>query len=47
VVNVLALYGIDRARLTTRGLGADQPVGDTATEEGRQQNRRVVLVKRT
>lgn len=47
VVNVLALYGIDRARLTSRGLGADQPVGDNATDAGRQQNRRVVLVKRT
>jgi outer membrane protein OmpA-like peptidoglycan-associated protein len=47
VVNGLALYGVDRARLAPRGLGADQPVGDNATEEGRQQNRRVMLVKRT
>lgn len=45
VVSALALYGVDRARLTARGLGADQPVGDNSTEQGRQQNRRVVLKK--
>ena len=45
VVNALALYGIDRGRLMARGYGPDQPVADNATEEGRQQNRRVELVK--
>ncbi len=45
VVNALALYGIDRARLIPRGYGPDQPVADNATEEGRQQNRRVELTK--
>ena len=45
VVNALALYGIDRGRLIARGYGPDQPVADNATEEGRQQNRRVELVK--
>lgn len=46
VVSALALFGIDRARLTARGFGADQPVAGNDTEEGRQQNRRVVLKKR-
>jgi flagellar motor protein MotB len=45
VVSALALYGIDRDRLIARGYGPDQPVADNATEEGRQQNRRVELIK--
>jgi flagellar motor protein MotB len=45
VVNALALYGIDRRRLTARGYGSDQPVAGNASEEGRQQNRRVELIK--
>ena len=45
VVNALALYGIDRGRLMAAGYGPDQPVADNATEEGRQQNRRVELIK--
>ena len=46
VVDALALYGIDRGRLMARGYGPDQPVADNATEDGRQQNRRVKLVKK-
>ena len=46
VVNALALYGIGQGRLIASGYGSDQPVADNATEEGRQQNRRVELVKR-
>jgi OOP family OmpA-OmpF porin len=38
--------GIAAGRLTTAGLGDTQPVADNGTEEGRAQNRRVVLVKR-
>jgi outer membrane protein OmpA-like peptidoglycan-associated protein len=38
--------GIAAARLTTAGLGDSQPVGDNATDEGRAQNRRVVLVRK-
>lgn len=45
VVQALTLYGVDRGRLTARGHGADQPIGDNTTEQGRQQNRRVVLKK--
>ncbi len=38
--------GVDAARLTTTGLGDTKPVGDNATDAGRAQNRRVVLVKK-
>jgi flagellar motor protein MotB len=38
-------YGIDGARLTVKGLGATQPLAPNDTPEGRQNNRRVELVK--
>lgn len=38
-------YGIDAGRLETAGHGESKPVGDNATPEGKQQNRRVELVK--
>lgn len=38
--------GIDAARLEAKGLGATKPVAQNTTAEGRQQNRRVELVKR-
>ena len=41
VVSALTLYGVVRERLRPGGFGADPPGGDNATEEGRQQNRRV------
>jgi outer membrane protein OmpA-like peptidoglycan-associated protein len=41
----LAAQGVDATRLTAAGVGDSQPVGDNKTEEGRRQNRRVVLVK--
>ena len=37
--------GIDAARLSSRGLGESQPVASNDTPEGRQQNRRVELVR--
>ena len=45
VVSALRLYGVVAGRLVARGLGADEPIGDNSTEEGRQQNRRVELVR--
>ncbi|MDP1569621.1 MAG: OmpA family protein [Vicinamibacterales bacterium] len=41
----LVSAGIDAGRLDTAGLGDAQPVADNATEDGRAQNRRVVLVR--
>jgi outer membrane protein OmpA-like peptidoglycan-associated protein len=37
--------GVGADRLTTKGLGASKPVASNATAEGRQENRRVELVK--
>lgn len=38
-------YGIGAARLTSQGFGASRPAASNDTPEGRQQNRRVELVK--
>lgn len=38
-------YGVEAARLSAKGLGATKPVGSNDTPEGRQNNRRVELVK--
>jgi outer membrane protein OmpA-like peptidoglycan-associated protein len=38
-------YGVDAARLESKGLGATKPAASNDTPEGRQQNRRVELVK--
>ncbi len=38
-------FGIDAARLTAQGFGASKPAGSNDSPEGRQQNRRVELVK--
>jgi len=42
---LISRYGIDASRLTSKGLGATKPVGGNDTPEGRQNNRRVELVK--
>jgi OOP family OmpA-OmpF porin len=45
VKTALVARGVDAGRLTSDGFGDTQPVGSNATDEGRQQNRRVALVK--
>jgi outer membrane protein OmpA-like peptidoglycan-associated protein len=41
VSSYLKTLGVAGSRLTDVGYGPDQPIGDNATEAGRQQNRRV------
>ena len=43
VASALTRLGIDARRLQARGFGADRPIADNATEEGRALNRRVEL----
>ena len=43
---LVSQYGVDGARLTAKGLGQTVPAAPNTTAEGRQQNRRVELVKR-
>ncbi|HEX6533268.1 MAG TPA: OmpA family protein [Gemmatimonadaceae bacterium] len=42
---LVSTYHIDAARLQAKGYGASKPVASNDTPEGRQQNRRVELVK--
>lgn len=39
----LATVGVDRARIQAKGFGAERPVADNATPEGRAKNRRIEL----
>ena len=42
---LISRYGVDASRLAAKGLGSTKPVGPNDTPEGRQNNRRVELVK--
>jgi OmpA-OmpF porin, OOP family len=42
---LVSTYAIDAARLKSVGYGATKPVSPNTTDEGRQNNRRVELVK--
>lgn len=44
IVRMLAMDGVDPARLAAVGYGEYQPAADNSTVEGRARNRRVVLV---
>ncbi len=46
VQRLVSEYGIDTERLHAAGVGPYAPTANNATEEGREQNRRVELVKR-
>lgn len=43
--HLVEAYGIDPSRLETAGFGESKPVAPNDTPEGRQQNRRVELVR--
>jgi len=43
VANYIVSQGVGGNRVITRGAGPDQPVASNATEQGRQQNRRVEI----
>lgn len=44
VRDALATGGLDEARMQVRGVGALDPVASNETEDGRRQNRRVVII---
>jgi OmpA-OmpF porin, OOP family len=43
VMAELVRLGIDPARMSAKGYGAEDPIADNSTEEGRQKNRRISL----
>ena len=43
VMQALAERGVDAARLSARGYGADRPIASNATDTGRSENRRVEI----
>jgi len=45
VFDYLTSRGVDPARLKSVGKGETEPVADNASDEGRQQNRRVLLIR--
>jgi OOP family OmpA-OmpF porin len=45
VYDYLTSRGVDPARLSSIGKGESMPIADNETEEGRQQNRRVMLIR--
>ncbi|WP_306591580.1 OmpA family protein [Geothrix sp. 21YS21S-4] len=47
VAKILVASGIPAAKITTEGVGPDQPVADNATREGQSRNRRVEIEVKT
>ena len=45
VKQYMLIYGVESARLVSKGFGMTQPIADNGTDEGRAKNRRVELVK--
>ncbi|MBM7060129.1 OmpA family protein [Pseudomonas sp. UL073] len=46
VAGYLTAQGVDASRVSTRGMGPDQPIASNATPDGRAQNRRVEVTLR-
>jgi outer membrane protein OmpA-like peptidoglycan-associated protein len=46
VVDALIGMEIEKSRLTSNGFGAENPIADNSTEEGKSKNRRVELIKK-
>jgi OOP family OmpA-OmpF porin len=45
VFDYLSSRGVDPARMSSVGYGETRPIADNSTDEGRQQNRRVMLIR--
>ena len=45
VLDYFVSQGVSESRMTAKGYGPDQPLADNSTREGRERNRRVVLVQ--
>jgi outer membrane protein OmpA-like peptidoglycan-associated protein/Tfp pilus assembly protein PilF len=43
VCNYLKILGVPKTKLHSKGFGANHPIGDNTTEEGRQSNRRIEI----
>ncbi len=46
VVDAIVNGGIDKSRLSSAGFGEEKPIADNNTEEGKEKNRRVELIKK-
>ena len=44
MADYLIQKGIDKGRITTEGLGGENPLGNSDTEEGRKLNERIEIV---
>ena len=45
VVNYLGTQGVKLSRMKAKGFGAEMPIADNKTESGREQNRRIEMLR--